>query len=219
MKRAAMTLAIVLFVAFAATAADINLNWFAINAPPGVGAGALIEDDNVGGTPTASFFTIPGSTTVTFTHMYFHVTTADTTGCTAPPATTGCTDFYDIAILGCTNNDCSQGSQTPTVLCNLGTTTQGVALPATGNYVLPCGSTQGINGTVTLNPGTYILMGVGNAKIAACKGLGGLAPILPVVLSGVTNSTGSATGIGNGPWVLGAPTNHSPANACTVSVH
>jgi hypothetical protein len=181
--------------------AQVQLNWFAANVG---GNGTPVIEDDLSGSPTATLINVP--TQITFSNIYFFVSTADS----------NTADFYDLGIGQCANNDCSQPNQRIAIVCNLGTpgpSGQGVNLTSLGPQHYPCAQ-----GSVTIGPGVYVLLGAGNANLTHCYGEHGASPDVPFTAAptgiakngSLTNTSGFATA---------KPGSKGPGNGCMISLH
>jgi len=199
MKKVLLRLVAIWFLV-AASGAQTTTKWFVVN--PGFSA-SYVEDDS-SGQPTASLIYVP--TSVAFSNLYFNVYTTDSTA----------GHYYDIGIGKCPSLDCSQPSVQITIICNLGSSGssgQGVSLTTSGVQSMPCAQ-----GTVTISPGVYILLGTGNAKTAKC--LGGASAIMPTAAPGQASTDGSLTNPNSTVFTTGSATgSHQPGNPFSVSLH
>lgn len=200
MVRSISLLAALLLVSSAS--AQTTLNWY----PLFEGQANPYVSDSAGGSPTMTLFNIEGAN-VAFSSINLRVTVPDI----------NLSDFYDIGIGACPNNDCSQPSQPITILCNLG----GVTLSNKGAQQFPC-----LQGNVVLTAGTYIYLGVGSAaNIAKCQGQQGSASITPfatTVIGTSVNGNLSNIVIGGKPapnFITPSAGIRSAADICTISLH
>jgi hypothetical protein len=180
-----------------------TLNWFTAN----FGKASPVVEDDVSGAPTETLLYVP--TSVTFSRVYFNVTTADTA--------TG--DYYDLGIGRCPSLDCSQPRVTITILCSIGSSGSGgtgVNLASTGPQSFPCTQTT----PITIQPGVYVLLGGGNAKVAHCAGQNGSAPPIPFKAAGSGTATdGSLTNPNSTIFKTDVAGSRSAGNACMISLH
>jgi len=184
--------------------AQTTTKWFSANTTQNAADSPTVEDDL--GHPTANLLYVP--TSVTFSNIYFNVAKDD-------PATGA---LYDVGIGKCPSLDCSQPSATVTIVCNLGTSGasgMGISLTSTGAQVFPC-----VQGSVTISPGTYILLGGGNANVAHCLGLSGGASVIPQATGVAGHATnGSLTNPNSTIFTTGLAGAKTPGNACMISLH
>jgi hypothetical protein len=187
--------------------AQTTTKWFSTNTPTKASNAPFVEDDPSGGHPTANLIYVP--TSVSFSGIYFNVATADTTS----------GHYYDLGIGKCPSLDCSQPNVTITIVCNLGTSGtsgSGVSLASTGAQVFPCAQ-----GSVTISPGTYILLGAGITNSAHCLGLFGGNAVIPQATGvGGHSTNGSLTNPNSTIFKTGSPAGaKAPGNACMISLH
>ena len=184
-----------------ALSAGALTKWFPANV-----AGTSTPVENVSGSPSATLLYVPAS--VTFSGIYFNVAKDDT----ASGA------FYDLGIGKCPSLDCSQPNAAVTIVCNLGTSGAsgtGISLTSMAAQTFPC-----VQGSVTISPGTYILLGAGNAIVARCTGLLNDAPVIPFVstVSG-TATDGSLTNPNSTIFTTAAAGASEPVAGCNISLH
>ena len=180
-----------------------QIKWFSANV---AGNTAQVEN-NAGGSPTTTLLYVP--TSVTFSGIYLSVAKVDNT----------IGNYYDLGVGKCPSLDCSQPNVTITIVCNLGTSGtsgSGVSLASTGAQVFPCAQ-----GSVTISPGTYILLGAGITNSAHCLGLfGGNAVISQATGVGGHSTNGSLTNPNSTIFKTGSPAGaKAPGNACMISLH
>src|ERR1700686_118085 len=82
--------------------AQTTVNWFWAND----GSNTVLVSDSVSGSPTATLIYVP--TAVKFSFIYAKISIADA----------NTSDFYDIGLGHCPNNDCSQPNATIDIVCN-----------------------------------------------------------------------------------------------------
>ena len=106
------------------------------------------------GSNTENFALFKVDVPVTFSKIYWDVNTSDSTT----------TDYYDVFIAGCTNNDCSQAGASWTLTCDTGPLAGGTGNPygSAGAKSASCVQTT----PLTLAPGVYIAGYTGNATTA-----------------------------------------------------
>jgi hypothetical protein len=198
MKALGYVLAVLLCIS-SSVGAHAQLHWFAID----IGPGAPRVEDDTSGHPTMTLFYVP--TQVTFSRIYFNISTAD-------PDTS---HYYDIGIGSCPSFDCSQGNVQITIVCNLGAQNgDGINLTTTGPQSYHCAQST----PVTLNPGVYALLGAGNANLVHCYGQAGSASAVTFVSHLGLTINGSLTNSATGLSITRSGAK-SPGNGCMISLH
>lgn len=180
--------------------AQADLNWFSAN----VGGISVYISPEPNGNSTAMLLFLPE--TITFSNIYFDVIADSDT-----------THFYDLAIGDCqqSNHDCSQPNQPITIVCSLGSSSQGINLPKSGAKSFPCAQGPGI----TIGPGIYVLLAVGNVTNAGAKCVGEVkSPVIPFASPAVIGDAinGSLT---SSTFQTGAAGASEEKSVCMISLH